>query len=228
MDSISSAGDKDDYSQMNQSVYTVMSYNSGFAAHPLGLPSDCGSRYMASFAALDMAVLKSYYGANNSYNDGSNTYTLSSKDNFKAIWDSDGSDEIIMGKNSNAVIAPRAATLEYEAGGAGFVFYNANTKGGYTIANGVAIENAKGGSGNNTIAGNDGSDNFVCILDDASTEASTTDHITDFIDGTEVISLDNGLSFNDLTFSQNGSTTQIINTSDNNLLFYFITSHTPT
>ncbi|MDA8853315.1 hypothetical protein N9I71_01465 [Amylibacter sp.] len=120
MDSISSAGDKDDYSQMNQSVYTVMSYNSGFAAHPLGLPSDCGSRYMASFAALDMAVLKSYYGANNSYNDGSNTYTLSSKDNFKAIWDSDGSDEIIMGKNSNAVIAPRAATLEYEAGGAGF------------------------------------------------------------------------------------------------------------
>jgi hypothetical protein len=92
----------------------------------------------------------------------------------------------------------------------------------------VAIENPKGGSGNNTIAGNDGSDNFVCILDDASTEASTTDHITDFTDGTEVISLDNGLSFNDLTFPQNGSTTQIINTSDNNLLFYFITSHTPT
>jgi hypothetical protein len=240
MDGVSSSGDKGDYGQMNQSVYTVMSYNEGFAAHPLGLPSDYGSGYMGSFAALDIAVLQSYYGANTSYNNGSTTYSLGSRDYYEAIWDGGGTDEITMSGSSNAVIDLRAATLEYEVGGAGFVSYNANAKGGYTIANGVVIENAKGGGGTDTIIGNDanniiyggsgagvkdtltgnrGTDTFVCIATDASTGANTTDRITDFTDGTDLIGLDNGLSFSDLTFSQNGSTTQIVNTSANNLLF---------
>ncbi|MDB4230069.1 hypothetical protein N9805_05230, partial [Paracoccaceae bacterium] len=49
--------------------------------------------------------------------------------------------------------------------------------------------------------------------------ASTTDRITDFTDGTDLIGLDNGLSFSDLTFSQNGHAAQIVNTSANKLLF---------
>ena len=240
MESVSSSGDKGDYGQMNQSVYTVMSYNEGFSAHPLGLPSNYGSGYMGSFAALDIAVLQSYYGANTSYNNGSTTYSLGSRDYYEAIWDGGGTDEMIMSGSSNAVIDLRAATLDYEVGGAGFVSYNANAKGGFTIANGVVIENAKGGGGTDTIIGNDanniiyggpgagvkdtltgnlGIDTFVCIAANASTGASTTDRITDFTDGIDLIGLDNGLSFSDLTFSQNGHAAQIVNTSENNLLF---------
>ena len=239
MDGVSSSGDKGDYGQMNQSVYTVMSYNEGFAAHPLGLPSDYSSGYMGSFAALDIAVLQSYYGKNDSYNTGNNTYTLGSKDYYEAIWDASGTDEIVMSGSAACVIDLRAATLNYEVGGAGFVSYNSNAKGGFTIANAVTIENAKGGGGIDTIVGNDanniiyggsgagvkdtltgngGVDTFVCIISDASTGANTTDTITDFTDGTDLIGLDNGLSFTDLTFSQNGSATQIVHTSENKLL----------
>ena len=240
MEGVSYSGDKGDYGQMNQSVYTVMSYNEGFAAHPLGLPSNYGSGYMGSFAALDIAVLQNYYGANTSYNNGSTTYNLGSRDYYEAIWDGGGTDEITMNGSSNAVIDLRAATLDYEVGGAGFVSYNANAKGGFTIANGVVIENAKGGGGTDTIIGNDtnniiyggsgagvkdtltgnrGIDTFVCIAADASTGASTTDRITDFTDGIDLIGLDNGLSIADLTFSQNGNAAQIVNTSTNTFLF---------
>ncbi|MDA8853323.1 putative Ig domain-containing protein [Amylibacter sp.] len=240
MEGVSYSGDKGDYGQMNQSVYTVMSYNEGFAAHPLGLPSNYGSGYMGSFAALDIAVLQNYYGANTSYNNGSTTYNLGSRDYYEAIWDGGGTDEITMNGSSNAVIDLRAATLDYEVGGAGFVSYNANAKGGFTIANGVVIENAKGSGGTDTIIGNDtnniiyggsgagikdtltgnrGIDTFVCIAADASTGASTTDRITDFTDGIDLIGLDNGLSIADLTFSQNGNAAQIVNTSTNTFLF---------
>ena len=145
-----------------------------------------------------------------------------------------------MSGSSNAAIDLRAATLDYEVGGAGFVSYNANAKGGFTIANGVVIENAKGGGGTDTIIGNDtnniiyggsgagvkdtltgnrGIDTFVCIAADASTGASTTDRITDFTDGIDLIGLDNGLSFTDLTFSQNENAAQIVNTNTNTFLF---------
>ena len=240
MEGVSSSSDMGDYGHMNQSVYTVMSYNDGFAAHPLGLPSDYGSGYMASFAALDMAVLQSYYGANTSYNDSSNTYTLDSKDYYETIWDSGGLDEITMGENSNAVIDLRAATLEYEVGGAGFVSYNANAKGGYTIANGVVIENAKGGSGNDIINGNDanniiyggsgagvkdiltgnlGADIFISCIADATTDLLFADTITDFINGTDKIGLEDRF-FSDLSFSNDGGGTKIVDNISSKILFW--------
>ena len=240
MEGVSSSSDMGDYGHMNQSVYTVMSYNDGFAAHPLGLPSDYGSGYMASFAALDMAVLQSYYGANTSYNDSSNTYTLDSKDYYETIWDSGGLDEITMGENSNAVIDLRAATLEYEVGGAGFVSYNANAKGGYTIANGVVIENAKGGGGNDIITGNDanniiyggsgagvkdiltgnlGADIFISCIADATTDLLFADTITDFINGTDKIGLEDR-SFSDLSFSNDGGGTKIVDNISSKILFW--------
>jgi hypothetical protein len=240
MEGVSSSSDMGDYGHMNQSVYTVMSYNEGFAAHPLGLPSDYGSGYMASFAALDMAVLQSYYGANTSYNDSSNTYTLDSKDYYETIWDSGGLDEITMGENSNAVIDLRAATLEYEVGGAGFVSYNANAKGGYTIANGVVIENAKGGGGNDIITGNDanniiyggsgagvkdiltgnlGADIFISCIADATTDLLFADTITDFINGTDKIGLEDRF-FSDLSFSNDGGGTKIVDNISSKILFW--------
>jgi Ca2+-binding RTX toxin-like protein len=187
-----------------------------------------------------MAVLQSYYGANTSYNDSSNTYTLDSKDYYEAIWDSGGLDEITMGENSNAVIDLRAATLEYEVGGAGFVSYNANAKGGYTIANGVVIENAKGGGGNDIITGNDanniiyggsgagvkdiltgnlGADIFISCIADATTDLLFADTITDFINGTDKIGLEDRF-FSDLSFSNDGGGTKIVDNISSKILFW--------
>ncbi|HYE44700.1 MAG TPA: calcium-binding protein, partial [Caulobacter sp.] len=49
----------------------------------------------------------------------------------------------------------RAASLQYEEGGGGFMNYAYGIHGGYTIANGVVIENGTTGSGNDHLRGND-------------------------------------------------------------------------
>ena len=240
MDGVSYSSDKGDYGQMNQSVYTVMSYNEGFAAHPLGLPSDYGSGYMASFAALDIAVLQSYYGENDSYNAGSNTYSLGSKDYFETIWDGGGTDEIAVTGSADCLIDLRAATLNYEAGGAGFVSYNADALGGFTIANGVVIENAKGGGGSDAIIGNDsdniiyggsgsgikdtltgngGADIFISCITDATTDLSFADSITDFKRGTDKIGLDDR-AFSDLSLSTENGGTKIVDVNSSKILFW--------
>jgi serralysin len=48
----------------------------------------------------------------------------------------------------------RQATLEYEFGGGGWLSWADNIYGGYTIANGVLIEDAQGGAGDDGINGN--------------------------------------------------------------------------
>ncbi len=83
---------------------------------------------------------------------------------FECIWDAGGIDEIrydVMDVNGNAtagkantIINLTAATLDYSATGYGVLSYAAFIGGGYTIANGVVIENATGGSGNDLITGN--------------------------------------------------------------------------
>jgi Ca2+-binding RTX toxin-like protein len=58
------------------------------------------------------------------------------------------------------VIDLRPATLEYEVGGGGFISNASGIRGGFTIANGVEIENAIGGSGDDMLIGN-GLDNML-------------------------------------------------------------------
>ena len=48
----------------------------------------------------------------------------------------------------------RPATLQLEPGGGGFVSRNEGVLGGFTIANGVTVENATGGSGDDILTGN--------------------------------------------------------------------------
>jgi Ca2+-binding RTX toxin-like protein len=74
---------------------------------------------------------------------------------FQAIWDVGGIDALIVdpGNISGAVIDLRAATLQYEWGGGGFVSYIRGVGGGYTIAGGVVIENATGGAGPDDLIG---------------------------------------------------------------------------
>jgi serralysin len=61
---------------------------------------------------------------------------------YSSIWDGGGTDEIRYTGAANATIDLRAATLKYEVGGGGFVSYAHGIFGGFTIANGVTIENA--------------------------------------------------------------------------------------
>jgi hypothetical protein len=83
---------------------------------------------------------------------------------WECIWDAGGIDEIrydVNDANGNAIAGKRnviidltAATLDYSETGYGVLSYAAFIGGGYTIANGVVIENATGGDGNDELTGN--------------------------------------------------------------------------
>jgi serralysin len=74
---------------------------------------------------------------------------------YSCIWDAGGTDAISYVGSKNTTIDLRAATLQYEYGGAGWMSYATGIYGGFTIANGVTIENAVSGAGNDTLIGND-------------------------------------------------------------------------
>ena len=74
---------------------------------------------------------------------------------YSSIWDAAGTDEIVYAGAQDANIDLRAATLQYEEGGGGRVSYAHGLHGGFTIANGVTIENARSGAGNDTLTGNE-------------------------------------------------------------------------
>src|SRR5690606_38461674 len=74
---------------------------------------------------------------------------------YQAIWDAGGTDTIRYGGIADDVIDLRAATLQYGPGGGGFVSYVSGIHGGVTIANGVVIENATSGAGDDTLISND-------------------------------------------------------------------------
>ena len=154
----SPTGDYGDF-DLNQGIYTTMSLNDGWHTAPHGLsPSDTYG-WQAGPMALDIAVLQERYGANIGTNLGDTVYELpqasSSGAFYQTIWDAGGTDTVRYSGNGHAVIDLRAATLQYEAGGGGFVSYVAGIHGGFTIAHGVVIENAIGGAGNDTLIGND-------------------------------------------------------------------------
>ncbi|MDX8354573.1 M10 family metallopeptidase [Cognatiyoonia sp. IB215182] len=139
---------------LNQGIYSTMSYNSGYYGTPNFIR---GSE--AGPMAFDIAALQEIYGANMSHATGDDIYELDASNSdgsaWKSIWDAGGTDTIRYSGSADVVIDLRAATLQYEAGGGGFISNASGISGGYTIANGVVIENAIGGSGNDTLIGND-------------------------------------------------------------------------
>ena len=151
------------YFNLNQGVYTTMSYNTGLIIGDAPGTFDYG--YEIGPMALDIAVLQATYGANTSHATGDNTYTLvatnASGTGYQAIWDAGGTDEIVYSGSASVTIDLRAATLNAEAGGGGFISSADGIHGGYTIANGVIIENATGGSNDDTLIGNDADNMFT-------------------------------------------------------------------
>jgi serralysin len=146
---------------LNQGVFTTMTFNTGWPAGPAGNPPDFPANYgyQASMMALDIAVIQQKYGANTAYAIGDDTYVIPG-DNvltnfYQCIWDSGGTDEIRNDSNLSSVIDLRAATLLQADGGGGYVSYANGIRGGFTIANGVTIENATGGLAADTLIGND-------------------------------------------------------------------------
>ncbi len=147
---------------LNQAIYTVMSYNEGWSLHPgavngwpPGEPEDYG--YAGTPMAFDIAVIQEKYGAR-TRNGGDTVYNLPGANEagafYASIWDTGGIDTIRYDGASDAIIDLRASTLDYSPGGGGRLSYAAGIFGGLTIAAGVSIENAIGGAGGDEIIGN--------------------------------------------------------------------------
>ena len=158
---------------LSQQVFTIMSYNAGWQTSPYGTSRDGGLTgaevdhfgWVGTLSPLDIAVIQDKYGVNEEWAAGDDVYTIKDENalgNFHAaIWDAGGTDEIRYDGARDATIDLRAATLQYEEGGGGRVSYAYGIFGGFTIANGVTIEDATGGAGNDTINGNDAANRLV-------------------------------------------------------------------
>ena len=163
---------------LNQDLYTLMSYN--FQVVPDGAGGN--TLYtMATPMAYDIAAIQLLYGANTTFNSGDTTYDLATPAaalQWTSIWDTGGTDEIIYLGTNAATIDLRSATLDGTVGSGGylsyFTFADGRTSAGFTIAgdirnvlgdvgteHGVIIENARTGSGNDTIMGNAADNTFT-------------------------------------------------------------------
>ncbi|MEZ5897083.1 MAG: M10 family metallopeptidase C-terminal domain-containing protein [Parvularculaceae bacterium] len=149
---------------LNQGVYTVMSYNDAWETHPSGpspyTAAGIDNGWSGTLSAFDIAALQQRYGVINQYATGDDVYVLNDVQArgtyYETIWDTAGNDTIRYDGASNARIDLMAATLDYSPTGGGMVSFVDGVWGGYTIANGVEIENATGGSGNDSLLGNAG------------------------------------------------------------------------
>ena len=160
MEGVTSPFDSYGVGDLNQGIFTVESFNRGWPDGPLGPQSITANHgFQGTLMALDIAVLQSKYGANVSYASGDTLYVLPQSNGlgtyYKAIWDAGGVDEIRNNSGLDATIDLRPATLLQETGGGGYVSWASGIRGGFTVANGVVIENATGSSATDTLIGND-------------------------------------------------------------------------
>lgn len=159
---------------LSQQVFTIMSYNDGWqegigeggAPDGHGRPRSGGITgtevdhfgWVGTLSALDIAVLQDKYGVNEEWATGDDVYVIADVNQegafYSTIWDGGGADEIRYMGARNASIDLRAATLRYEEGGGGRVSYALGAWTGFTIANGVVIERAAGGDGDDLLHGN--------------------------------------------------------------------------
>ena len=165
-------GDYGDF-DLNQAVFSIMSYNDGWNAEqdPNG-QGISGYGYNAGLGALDIAVIQEMYGADTHHKHGNTTYTMTDNGSWMAIWDTGGTDTIRYDGDGKVRINLNSATLDASESGGGFISYikdsaQTNYYGGFTIAGdytgainnkngevGVIIENATGGSGADILTGN--------------------------------------------------------------------------
>lgn len=114
--------------------YTVMSYTE----HP-------NFQYSTSFQPFDIAALQYLYGANTSHNTGDDRYQLSSltADGNYALWDAAGTDTLVMDNQGGSVDLRPGAYSSINGADDNF-----------SVAFGVDIENAEGGTSGDQLIGN--------------------------------------------------------------------------
>jgi serralysin len=144
--------------QMNQGVWTVMSYNDGWISAFPDHGAGQGFGYEATPMALDIAAIQALYGADTTTRTGDDAYALPGANGpgtfWACIWDAGGRDEIsAAGLAGDATIDLRPAPLAGRHAG-GFVSSAEGVIGGFTIAAGVVIEDAAGGAGQDRLTGN--------------------------------------------------------------------------
>ncbi len=144
---------------LNQGIFTVMSYNDGWAKvqDPFG-QGLAAYGYQAGPMAFDIAAIQELYGANMRQAAGNSTYELPDGNApgtaWRCVWDTGGHDILVYNGALDAVLDLRAATLDNSRIGGGAPSYAEDVFGGFTIANGVVIEEGVGGRGGDRITGN--------------------------------------------------------------------------
>lgn len=130
---------------------------------------------------LDIAAIQYTYGANTTYHAANDTYTFDqTKPFFKTLWDAGGTDTISVANFSLACIIDLTpgsySSLKYpppaNTGGQTATYDGTNNLG---IAYGCIIENAIGGSGNDTIIGNASSNSLNGGMGNDSLDGGTGD-----------------------------------------------------
>ena len=150
---------------LEQTIFTVMEDRDSVDSSWDGRGDNPGDySVISTFGALDIAALQNMYGANTTHAAGDDVYSLAATRaaarGYQTIWDTGGTDSMEYTGDADVVIDLRAATLEYEQGGGGFVSWVWKVPGGYTIAHGVVIENATSGNGDDRLTGNE-ADNIL-------------------------------------------------------------------
>jgi Ca2+-binding RTX toxin-like protein len=100
--------------------------------------------YTATPMQLDIQAIQRLYGANTTYHNTDNTYTLADDGALRTLWDTGGNDWL------DASNLGSGLQLSLEAGSINRFGYQSSVT---AIANGVSIENARGSSGPDTLNG---------------------------------------------------------------------------
>jgi Ca2+-binding RTX toxin-like protein len=155
---------------LNDKIHTDMSYSALHGVSPGASYSDTQGGYSISPSTpmvLDILAAQYVYGSNLNYHAGDDVYRfLPGQNYFETIWDAGGENTFDASAiTHNCVLDLRqgqysdvGTSMVYSTGGASVLGTLTAT---VAIAFGVIIQNAIGGSGNDTIIGNDSQNNLT-------------------------------------------------------------------
>jgi serralysin len=203
----------------DSSQYSVMSYTD----HPNNVfrhvTATAGGGYTFSYSSVqpdtpmlyDVAAMQYMYGANTTYKTGNDTYTFDSATPFyRTLWDAGGTDTISVanftrgcsidlqpGHFSTLSIVSDALPKGYTGG------TSANYDGtdNLAIAFGCTIENAIGGSGNDTLIGNSADNQLSGGAGDDTLNGGLGNDVIDGGDGVDIAVLSGVLSSYTVSFN---------------------------
>lgn len=206
--------------------YTAMSYNR-VANSEIYSNSFSPNHFMW----LDIQALQHLYGENIVASEADDAYVIAfTAYNYFTIWDVGGNDTIDISSSTfdlDINLTPNSWSNVGTSYAYGAYFSEVIDHTIY-IAPDTIIENAIGGSGNDTIRGNDADNILTSGLGDdvfVFDAAWGDDTVTDFEDGSDTLDLsDTSLTFADLTVTQSGSDTIVADADGNSITLTGLTS----